>query len=852
MQRTDALGQTVRIGYDDFGNITELVKADGTRITARYNELQLPTVITEPGGVIRRNEYDDRGNLVSVTDPLGAVTRFLRDERGALVVQTDAAGNTTRITPNAAGLPVRVVEPSGAATTYLRDLFGRTSVVTTAAGATSRLEWTVEGKLARRTNPDGSTERAVYDPEGNEVRHVDALGNVTVVETTHFDLPRAEIRPDGSRTEIVYDTELRPVSVVDSRGQSWTYDYDAAGRLVREQDVNGRTVEYVYDAAGRPVERRDSAGAVSRFEYDAVGNLVRRSSGDEVAEFAYDPMGRLVRAANPDAELTYEFDAAGRVLAETVNGRTIRSRYDLLGRRIARRTPTGAETAWTYDASPRPVSLHTAGRTITFGYDPTGNETERLLDSGVILAQAWDLNGRLVSQTLSRVAGTGTGWRPQVVQDRRYRYRPDGHVTAIEDRLGGNQLLSLDALGRITESRGPAGVERYAYDARGAITAAVWPGADPEVQGVREYQGSLVRRAGNVTYDYDERGRVVMRRRKRLSAKPDIWRYAWSPENRLVGVVTPDGTRWRYRYDPLGRRIAKERLAPEGTVVATIDFVWDGAQLAEQIESSGRAKTWTAAGLQPLTQTERVRAAEGDQDWVDAQFYAIVTDLVGTPRELVDSSGELAWRAQHSVWGRALAELTATANTPLRAPGQYFDPETGLHYNLNRFYDPDTGRYASPDPLGAAPGPDPHAYVHNPVIAMDPAGLAEMCLDKWKEKGPEVVEELDWTHGEKVANGVKYNFDRMDPGSNEAAHVASHNLPGIGRDPYKMADYFKQMEGRGQYVEFDHAGQKPGVRVHYDNEKQVIIIENDRMVHGYRMSPEEWARKVQQGRYREG
>lgn len=66
---------------------------------------------------------------------------------------------------------------------------------------------------------------------------------------------------------------------------------------------------------------------------------------------------------------------------------------------------------------------------------------------------------------------------------------------------------------------------------------------------------------------------------------------------------------------------------------------------------------------------------------MDEPFYAIVTDLVGTPTELVDERGALAWCSRPTLWGSTAWSRDATAYTPLRFPGQYFDPESGLHYN---------------------------------------------------------------------------------------------------------------------------------------------------------------------------
>ncbi|MCX4959213.1 RHS repeat protein [Streptomyces virginiae] len=81
--------------------------------------------------------------------------------------------------------------------------------------------------------------------------------------------------------------------------------------------------------------------------------------------------------------------------------------------------------------------------------------------------------------------------------------------------------------------------------------------------------------AGRLRYEYDAAGRVTLRRRTRLSRKPDTWRYEWDAEDRLTAVTTPDGTLWRYAYDALGRRSAKRRMAVDGVTVAEeVTFVW--------------------------------------------------------------------------------------------------------------------------------------------------------------------------------------------------------------------------------------------------------------------------------------
>ncbi|WP_449657215.1 RHS repeat-associated core domain-containing protein [Streptomyces hazeniae] len=215
---------------------------------------------------------------------------------------------------------------------------------------------------------------------------------------------------------------------------------------------------------------------------------------------------------------------------------------------------------------------------------------------------------------------------------------------------------------------------------------------------------------------------MTLRQKTRLSRKPDTWRYHWDAEDRLTACTTPDGTRWTYTYDPLGRRTAKHRLGPDGEPAETVHFTWDGTRLAEQYDSTtGVTLTWDHEGHRPLTQYERKHLT---QEQVDSRFFAVVTDLVGTPTELVDETGGIAWHTRSTLWGTTTWNADATAYTPLRFPGQYADPETGLHYNYFRHYDPDTARYATADPLGLAPTPNPRTYVRNPYSQIDLLGLA--------------------------------------------------------------------------------------------------------------------------------
>ncbi|MBC3256641.1 RHS domain-containing protein [Pseudomonas paralactis] len=105
-------------------------------------------------------------------------------------------------------------------------------------------------------------------------------------------------------------------------------------------------------------------------------------------------------------------------------------------------------------------------------------------------------------------------------------------------------------------------------------------------------------------------------------------------------------------------------------------------------------------------------------------------DHLGTPMELTDEHGDITWAGVYKAWGVAKEQRSETAKradvrNPLRFQGQYFDVETGLHYNRYRYYDPQVGRFIGKDPIGFAGDLNVYAYAPNPVEWIDPLGLAK-------------------------------------------------------------------------------------------------------------------------------
>ncbi|MED0060512.1 RHS repeat-associated core domain-containing protein, partial [Escherichia marmotae] len=275
-----------------------------------------------------------------------------------------------------------------------------------------------------------------------------------------------------------------------------------------------------------------------------------------------------------------------------------------------------------------------------------------------------------------------------------YFYDPTGHITACRSEDEG-YLASwqYDAAGNLLGRR--AGERATAEN-------SVVP-----FNRLLSYRG--------VHYRYDEHGRVVEKQ-----GRSGTQSYRYDAEHRMVEVTTARET-YRYVYDALGRRTEKQHISPDGKPYNRTKFLWDGMRLAKESRPGGTSSLYIYSdqgSYEPLARVDKA-GKEGPN-----RILYFHTDVNGAPEEMTDSDGKIVWETGYQVWGNTIQEKDhGRVEQNLRYQGQYLDRETGLHYNLHRYYDPDVGRFIVTDPIGLNGGINLYAYAPNPISWIDPLGL---------------------------------------------------------------------------------------------------------------------------------
>ncbi|HEY1175691.1 MAG TPA: RHS repeat-associated core domain-containing protein, partial [Phytomonospora sp.] len=312
----------------------------------------------------------------------------------------------------------------------------------------------------------------------------------------------------------------------------------------------------------------------------------------------------------------------------------------------------------------------------------------------------FDWEGRCLARVrLARYRRHPEWWRV-------YRYSPVGTLVREEGFGRGTFVYEYDAAHRLVRAITADGTQQtFTYDAGGNLLSA------PGLGGVTVAENRLLTANGR-RFEYDRRHHVA-----REVGADSTREYAYDAEDRLTTCVV-DGRRVEFRYDALGRRVAKI------TAAGTTEFVWDGERLAAEIAPDRRLRVYVYADGDALTPFVFVDYPSADAEPGAGRRHYVIGNQLACPVLVEDDLGEVVWRAEVDAYGRARVRPGSRVELNLRWPGHYHDPETGLHYNRYRYYSPELGRYIQVDPRDLDGGINVYAYPARPLDTVDVDGLA--------------------------------------------------------------------------------------------------------------------------------
>jgi RHS repeat-associated protein len=765
--------RTTTLGYDPAGNLLSRTTIDALTNTSRtwnYSYNNYGQVLTIDGP---RNDVNDVTTFAYYACTTGA-------ECGQLQSITDAVGRLTVFnTYNANSQPLTITDPNGVITTLVYDARQRLSSRSVGTETTS-FTYHPMGKLEQATLPDGSYIRYGYDgahrltditdSAGNSVHYLlDAIGNRTQELVTD---PNNLLARTGTR---IFDSLGRLSQKIGAAAQVVHYNYDDNGNVLSIQDASSRTTQYGYDALNRLVGVVDSASHTTRFGYDQNDNVLSVTDPRNLqTTFGYNALGDETQLVSPDTSTTlyvrdaagnlsqavdarnkvstYSYDAVNRVSQIVYADQTIQFSYDagVNGKGHLTQVNDGSGTTqWNYDAHGRPLTRHqmidTKSFTNHYVYNAAGQLSTVTTPSGQVIAYAYSnnriasisINGiQLLNGVLYQPFGPTMGWQWGNGTFAIRQYNTDG------------QLTTVDSAGQLT----------YTYNLDGSIASRsdATHGPDSTTPGltalaVSTTSNRLTSASGVLTrtYNYDTAGNIV---------SDGTQAYTYSDAGRMA-TVGSGSVMTSYLYNAMGQRVRKANST------ATTYFAYDEAgQLLGEYDQTG-------ALIQELVWFDNIPVASirANENGQGVGVFYIHTDHLNAPTKLTRSTDNaIVWRWDHDPYGNGVPNEDPDGNGlfvsfNLRFPGQYADSETGLLYNWNRYYDPQSGRYITSDPIGLGGGINTYAYVGgNPISFYDPIGLWAVRFEGYLGAGGAVVfgkHDDRWFFGGRLGFGYGLESD---------------------------------------------------------------------------------------------
>jgi RHS repeat-associated protein len=738
--------------------------------------------LTEADGTELR--FTSNGLLKSITDTNGNIVTATQSN-GKLTKLADAYGNFITLTYNADGKIISVTDNLNNTTTYSYDASGKNLVSATnqqnqtvAYNYASQTTGVLAHTLSSITFADGNVQTFTYDETGtlikteiNDITPISYIGGKTSKTMLNYEVYEGDIivqklklnkngqitKAEDSQGRIVfyeYDYFGRVTKISDGSGKYSTIEYDKNGNITRSVNTNGEELRFTYSAKyNNLVTLIDSNGNKTTFRYDTRGNLVSMERADGTTSgitynsdgsialvsnrrgdsysYTYDTNGQLTETKLSTAEkpIRREYDSRGNLVKITdENDLVTTMEYDSNDWLTKITYPTGKSLEYTYDTFGRQTSIKSGTEYhIKYTYNSLGfleNVIDGLHGDTIITQYLYDNLGQLTKE----IQGNGTYSE--------YIYDELGYTKSLVTYDSNDTVLSqfvytYDTAGLIETSQTLDGQWTYSYDSTGQLTTAdfistnvsisdqsyvyVYDSAGNRIETVTngttiEYvvnEMNQYTKVGDFEYKYDADGNMIQKKNTKTN---EIWTFTWSQDDKLISSTSPDGT-WEYEYDSFGNRIAV--IFNGVRTEFLIDLNGLGNIIAEY-DSNGNIITTYSHGYGLTSQIDNSG---------NTAYYGY--DALGSTSIITDAAGSIVNHYVYDPFGQSLLKQEGI-NNPFQYVGEFgvvTDQHTELVSMRARWYDANTGRFISEDPIGLNGGLNLYAYVENNTINfVNPSG----------------------------------------------------------------------------------------------------------------------------------
>ena len=675
---------TMTYTYDDYHNVKTAVTGAGIAYTFDYDTYGNNTAVSTTNGTVSMSatawySYTDSNYISQITDAAGNFIQYSYNENTGLLEyahKNDVEG--TRYTYDSMNRVINARalwgSPGSASYTYADDLLTALKTESTTYNFTYG-EFSLRNSVSIGTRPLAS-----YSYTDDQNRYLTRLdyGNYDSVSYTYDNYGRltAETYEDGQKVTYFYDNDGALAKTVDSEtGIETAWYYDTTGRLTKyTENGAGRSysLEYTYDYQNNldsEVETINGVSRITAYRYDSDNRLEDAYYYLPNSSYTYYPELTLL---DYDNRIHYIYDAYGRLQQQTVVG-DIADVYTSIEYELGQQ-----RKQYIYEDSDSSAS----SRLKSIRYDT--------YNSGETATYTYDFNGNIKSETFSY----------DVTRAAQYTYDFLDQITSesnvVADRVW---EWTYDDAGNISS--------RKTYDRTNSGGKGTLISTDTYTYGDSEW-GDLLTAYNGTAITYDQIG-------NRLT--DGTWTYTWE-HGRELASMSNGATTWSYTYDANGLRTQRTN----GTTTYT--YFYSGSQLVQmQVGSDTLYFTYDPLTGAPVTVEH------------NGTVYYYITNQQGDVIGISGNWGTGEQNYYYDAWGRPVGATSTTGImqlNPLRYRGYVYDRETGLYYVSSRYYDPEIGRWISPEPNvyngefdeGAGLiGYNVYAYcANNPVNFSDPTG----------------------------------------------------------------------------------------------------------------------------------